>query len=311
MGGLELSRSFYYEYGKPMLENEFGQYIDRIAVGLVGHGSECFGYDDEISTDHDFEPGFCIWLTDEDEREFGFKLFRAYSKLPTEYKGIKCEKKSLGGTTHHGVHTIAEFYSAYTGRSGAPESWQDWLYTPSHYFAEATNGEVFADPLGEFTRIREEILAGMPEDVRLKKIACCALHMAQSGQYNYKRCVSHGETAAARLALDEFVRYGSELLFLLEKRHMPYYKWTFKAMRSLPHLSLTAKKLEELILLPADETLRIELLIEDICAGSVAEIKKQLLIGSIGDYLEPYAYAINDKIINSDVRNLHIYYNTP
>ena len=93
MGGLELSRSFYYEYGKPMLENEFGQYIDRIAVGLVGHGSECFGYDDEISTDHDFEPGFCIWLTDEDEREFGFKLFRAYSKLPTEYKGIKCEKK--------------------------------------------------------------------------------------------------------------------------------------------------------------------------------------------------------------------------
>ena len=80
MKGIELSRAFYLELGKPMIESEFAEYADRIAVGLVGHGSECFGFDDEISRDHDFEPSFCIWLTDEDEREFGFKLFRAYKK---------------------------------------------------------------------------------------------------------------------------------------------------------------------------------------------------------------------------------------
>ena len=206
MRGLDISRSFYEEFGKPMIERDFAEFADRIAVGLVGHGSECFGYDDELSRDHDFSPGFCIWLTEEDEREFGFKLFRAYSKLPQEYMGIKLVEKSLAGNGFKGVSVISDFYRRYTGREGAPESLSDWLYIPSHYLAEATNGEVFCDPLGEFSRIRQQIKCGMPEDVRLKKIASCALHMAQTGQYNYSRCIAHGESGAARLALSEFVR---------------------------------------------------------------------------------------------------------
>ena len=39
MKGIEISRAFYEEYGKPMIEKEFSEYADRIAVGLVGHGS--------------------------------------------------------------------------------------------------------------------------------------------------------------------------------------------------------------------------------------------------------------------------------
>ena len=61
MKGLELSKKFFYEYGKPMLD-EFPDLLPYIAVGLVGSGSECYGYDDELSTDHDFSPEFCIFL---------------------------------------------------------------------------------------------------------------------------------------------------------------------------------------------------------------------------------------------------------
>ena len=102
MRGLELSRAFYEECGREMLEREFGDYIDRIAVGLVGHGSECFGFDDDVSKDHDFAPSFCIWLTNEDEKLFGFKLFRCYSKLPRKFRGEVTSRPSLLGDDGRG-----------------------------------------------------------------------------------------------------------------------------------------------------------------------------------------------------------------
>ena len=118
---------------------------------------------------------------------------------------MKSQDKSLFGSDFRGVRTIREFYAFYVG-SRLPETNADWLAIPDHYLAEATNGRVFDDPLGEFTRIRREIASGMPRDVRLKKIAArCAL-MAQSGQYNYSRCLAHGEEGAALLALSEFVK---------------------------------------------------------------------------------------------------------
>ena len=46
MKGLDLALSYFNEYGKPMIEKEFSEHADKITVGLVGEGSECYGYDD-------------------------------------------------------------------------------------------------------------------------------------------------------------------------------------------------------------------------------------------------------------------------
>lgn len=306
MTGIDISKAYWEEYGKKMIEENFSEYKDRIAVGLVGHGSECFGFDDEISHDHDFDAGFSIWLTDEDEQLFGFKLFRAYSKLPREFMGVKLQKVSLFGNESKGVHKISDFYSQYTGKNGSPETWQEWLYTPSFYFAEATNGEVFCDPLGEFTRIRNEILHGMPEDVRLKKIASKCLVMAQTGQYNFERCLAHSEKASSQIALSKFCEHTAELIFLLNKCHAPYYKWLFRGMKKLDILGDREQILNELLCSRTLEDVNKIDLIENLCSDIIRELKKQFSIETKGNYLEPYAYAINDKIKNSEIRNLHI-----
>ncbi len=60
MKGLELAEKYYKEFGEGMLHEQFSGVLSQIAVGLIGSGSECMGYDDEISKDHDFEPGFTI-----------------------------------------------------------------------------------------------------------------------------------------------------------------------------------------------------------------------------------------------------------
>ncbi len=299
MKGMELSRAFYDEYGKPMIETEFAEYKGRIATGLVGHGSECFGFDDDVSLDHDYEAGFCIWLTDEDDREFGFKLFRAYSRLPQEFMGVKCRQKSMFGADCRGVKTIKEFYSFYTGTGDLPATNRAWLALPDFYLAEATNGEVFDDPLGEFTRIREGLKA-MPEDVRRKKIASCFFGMAQAGQYNYSRCIRHGETAAAAVAALEFVKSASQAAFLLSRRYAPYYKWLFRALRTLD-ADLCAR-LERIASAPANAAEDIEA----VCAALLSAAVSQGLCAQPQDYLEPIAYAINDTVTDGDLRNLPI-----
>ena len=305
MNGLELSRAYYEEYGLPMLKEQFGKELDRIAVGLCGHGSECFGFDDEISRDHDFEPGFCLWLTEEDERAFGFRLFRAYRRLPKEYAGVRLVEQSALGSKTRGVHTIGEFYSYYTGRPGAPETAEEWLRIPSFFLAEATNGEVFADPLGIFTRIREEIRFGMPRDVRLKRLASALFLMAQTGQYNFARCLSHGERGGAALALHEFVKNAAEAIFLLNDAYAPYYKWVFRAMRRLPLLGDRSGELESLLWQAEDDRAKIER-IESLSSSVIACLVARGLVSFRGGYLEPYAFCINDLIEDSSLRNLPV-----
>ena len=306
MKGLEEARKFYDEAGAEMISRNFGDFENRIAVGLVGHGSECFGFDDQTSRDHDFETGFCIWLTKDDEEKVGFRLMRAYDKLVKSVNGERADRVVENG--FQGVFVTGDFYRRYTGCDGAPKTWQDWLYTNSAYFAEATNGEVFRDDLGEFTKIRNEILHGMPEDVRAKKIGSCSLKAAQSGQYNYARCLAHGEEGAAMLALFEFVTNAIELAFLLNRKHCPYYKWALRSMDGLDKFAELKQPLEFLLTADNDKAGQSvkKAIVEDISLALANEINAQFDLGVEGGFLEPYAYAIQKRIKNSDIRNLHI-----
>ena len=172
MKGLELAEKFYNEYGKKMLDENFSHIKEYLAVGLVGSGSECFGFDDEISRDHDFEAGFCIFLPDESlvSSKDEFELEKAYSKLPKEFEGFKRNELSPVGGNRHGVVRISDFFENKTGSKNGDIHNKDWFFISEQFLLEATNGKIFCDNLGLITEIREN-LKYLPEDVRLKKLA--------------------------------------------------------------------------------------------------------------------------------------------
>ena len=311
MKGLELAEKFYKEYGEKIINEDFSHIKEYLAVGLVGSGSECLGFDDSISQDHDFEAGFCIFIPDEDlvsERD-EFFLERAYSKLPSNFMGFERSKLNPVGGNRHGVIRISNFFKDKVGDKDGNITNDGWFYISEQFLLEATNGKIFCDNLGLITEIREK-LAYLPEDIRLKKLAGNVLVMAQSGQYNYKRCVDRQETGAAQLAMGEFVNATLKVIFLLNKKYMPYYKWSFRALKNLEILSELQTQLEYLISsvnTEKESEIKIEV-IENIASLVIKELEKQNLTRASSNNLVNHAYSINNKIKDSEIRNLNVMY---
>lgn len=314
MKGLELSEKFYNEYGAHMIHNDFSRIEKYIAVGLVGSGSECFGFDDDLSADHDFEPGFCLFIPGEElvDNKTAFALERAYSKLPKEFLGYKRNILSPVGGNRHGVIRINDFLKEKTGTSDGVLSLMDWFFVPEQSLAELINGKVFFDGLGVFTEIRERFKY-LPEDIRLKKIAGNLLLMGQSGQYNYNRCIERNDSAAAQLSVIEFVKSTINVIFLLNKTYAPYYKWSFKVLKEQKILCEISDSLEYLISSGNGKTeakAKSEI-IEQICELVACELINNKISEYDGNESEKHAYSVNNNISDSSVRNLHILYGAP
>ena len=298
MKGLAMARQLYEETVKPALAAEFPLQEGRIAVGLAGPGSECFGFDDEISRDHDFVPRLCLWLTAEDAEEYGPQLQQRYEAWTAHIPGVSDQARDRSG-----VIPIPEFYRRFTGCPGAPEGALYWLRVSDHYLAAATNGEVFRDDLGAFTAIRRTLLRGYPIDVMRKKLAARLFAMGQAGQYNYPRCARREDPVAMALALDEFLRAALQAIYLLNGRYAPFYKWLYRGAVELPRLQGTVRALKELLLSPAEER---QERIEAVCASVQEELWFRGLSGSEDDFMVNQAFSVASEIRDPQLAGLDI-----
>ena len=233
MKGLELSEQYYETYGRKMIKEQFPEIAGQIAAGLVGYGSECLGFDDNISMDHDYGPSFCIWLPREIYGQYGEKLQAVYDALPKEFMGFSPRLEEEQGKGRVGVLCLEDFYMEILGRDSAPETETEWFGIPESALCAAVSGRVFEDSLGRFTQIREALLAYYPEEVWRKKLAESLAKAAQAGQYNYARAMKRGERIAAEIALTEFVKEAMQIVYLLNKKYAPFYKWMHRGLKEL------------------------------------------------------------------------------
>ena len=397
VSGLKLARAFWTQMGKPMIAAKYPQYVGCIAAGLVGHGSECYGFDDAYSQDHDFGPRFCLWLTDEDYAAIGEQLEADYEALPRKFSmdaqgrvtfeaharsdasgafpsagagstvipdaanaptpGTATDDaataesgaassdvaeamttpidaplfpvtpRAQGANRRDGVFRIGDFFESITGYRTAPAQTapHEWLMLQESTLAAATNGEVFADPTGLFSKTRQGF-KNMPDDVRLALISKRLGMIAQAGQYNLPRSLKRGDGAAAWLSIHEFVQATASLVFLVNVPmvvgYMPYYKWQFAALRKLSGsmfalLPNVGEQLETVMRLsstacyggagfgeggkgaaPAIE--KINDVVEQIAVDIVRELKREHLTTSGETFLEWQRPYVEDHIVSDD-----------
>ena len=306
MNGLTLAEQYFHECGLPMILRDFPLHAERIACGLAGDGSECFGFDDELSRDHDWGPGFCIWVANEDYDGIAKELMHKYRQLPGTFLGFGPRRQSEWGDERIGVFEIGDFYSRYIGYRNIPQNNEKWMVVPESALAAATNGKVFYDPLGDFSAIRNRLLQFYPDDVRLKKMAARCMTVAQSGQYNLNRCIKRDDHFAIRYAETKFCIDVISLIFILNRRYTPFYKWMSRALVDLPRLGREIFEKIELLIQTPDYRLKPEM-VEDICSLIIAELKAEGLTDSSSTFLLDHGPVIQGKIKDKKLRERNVW----
>ena len=135
MQGLELSRRFYFEAVRPILERDFPD-LDH-AAARVGWGSEVLGFDDGTSQDHAWGPRLQLFLRDLSAAPAIRQ--RLADTLPTEFAGFPTH---FGPTDEPGVVKMTAVGSGpveHLVEVGALEP--DSIHTPAIYVQRIFQGK--------------------------------------------------------------------------------------------------------------------------------------------------------------------------
>lgn len=287
MQGLKLAREFY-QVCQPILRAELEGIMDTAAVGLVGEGSDCFGCDDAQSQDHDFGPAFCLWLPRDVLLAEQPRIEDAFAKLPQEFQGLESRFAPQRRQGRVGPLSIEDFYAFFTGLDHAPATWQQWLAIPEYQLAACTNGEVFEDMGGAFSRWRSVLQACYPRDVLLKKMTARCMVMAQTGQYNLPRSLQRNDPVAAMLAAARFAEAALSFAFLCNRRYMPFYKWAGKLAGELPVLGPVAVQVSRVLALApmqGEHGSEAVAAVEDFCTHAANHLRAVGLSTAPGNWL--------------------------
>ncbi|MFI9586978.1 DUF4037 domain-containing protein [Streptomyces sp. NPDC052236] len=247
--GLELSRIFYEEAVRPLLDKEYPGLA--YAAARVGSGSEVLGFDTPRSADHEWGPRLNLFLGRDAASEQAADLHRLLAeRLPKQVRGwpthfrhhdnpldrVSGHMELTEGPVDHrvSVDDLAAWLGTQLGlhtETAAPTV-RDWLWMPQQKLAETTGGAVFHDGLGTLTAVRER-LAWYPDDVWRYLLACQWQRISQEEAF-VGRCAEVGDDPGSAVVAGRLVRDLMRLCLLMERRYAPYSKWLGSAFARLP-----------------------------------------------------------------------------
>lgn len=290
---LELSHHYFINKVRTLFIKEFGDDYKRMAFGMVGEGSDCYGFDDEISKDHDLGIGFCIWLNQEDYKRIGSRVEVFYNSI-FEHKGLLKKRR--------GVFNINDFYNELldTDCDYENNAYVEYSDIEEYRLSMSTNGLVFEDQLGLFTHIREAILNYYPDSIYRQKLANALHYYSQYAQSNYQRMIDRIDYISASLCKTKAIETTIDIIYLLNKQYAPYYKWKKKGIENTQLGKDIIPYLNQLVLLDInkkEETLELFEIIAQRIRRKLIELK---LISGKNLFLEVYI----PQILNDSFNNM-------
>jgi len=254
--GLELSRSFYDEVVRPLLDSAFPGLVHSAA--LLGPGSEVLGFDTDRSTDHHWGPRLILFVADDRVSSVAPAItdvlrrrlpvtHRGWSTSfgPPDSAGVRLREDASAGDVAHlvEVHSPKWWFRHTLGFDPADGiAVDDWLRTPSQLLLTVTAGAVFHDGLGTI-ETRRAALAWYPDDVWRYVLGCQWQRIAREEAF-VGRAGEVGDDLGSRLVAARVARDLVRLAFLVERRYAPYSKWLGRAFEQLecagevgPHLA--------------------------------------------------------------------------
>ncbi|TDE09262.1 DUF4037 domain-containing protein [Jiangella asiatica] len=244
--GLELSRVFYEEAVRPILDAAFPGLC--YAAARVGTGSEVLGFDTARSTDHEWGPRLSLFLDPQDASVYGADLHELLrERLPKHVRGWPTHfhhadpddpigrMAMTDGPVNHRVWLtdVSRWLYDQLGLdvgSGEPTV-RHWLAMPQQKLCEVTGGAVFHDELGTLTAARRR-LAWYPDQVWRYLLACQWQRIAQEEAF-VGRCAEVGDDLGSAVVAGRLVRDLMRLCLMLGRRYAPYNKWLGSAFQEL------------------------------------------------------------------------------
>ncbi len=265
--GLELSQKYFNDYKEILFSNISDDAKNKITVGLFGLGSECYGMDDYISEDHDFNPGFVVLCENDINANDYNQLIQNYENLPKEYNRFYIRNI----LPKHGVHMVKDYLFEYIGI-------EDELRLTEQNKSLLTNGKVFySGYLSSFVKKRKEIIKEAKHEY-LRNIALKTLEISQYIPYNLKRALDRKENDTYLLLKNHLIDKLIEYYYLYHHAFLPHDKLQLKMMNkdSLIYkwiISIMNDKIDEI----------------EINRGLVLELSKLHIIDNIESlYIDDY-----------------------
>ena len=260
--GVDVSRDFIVEVLLPELRSTLGGEMERLAVAIVGTGSDVIGLDDEISQDHHWGPRANVMYLREDAKQLRGAVTKVLTEqIPRSYGGFDVHV-GIGNLTGVCCASVEDFFQRFLGTDQLPQRDVDWLALCEVDLFHVTSGAVIHDGPGELTR-RRAALAYYPDDVWKKRIAdWCMYVTGRDAPYNLHRVSKRGDELTSTIYFGLCIKRLMELCFAVNRRYAPYTKWLNRTFRRLPRCAEELAGFIDEAVAESSWRRRVELLIE-------------------------------------------------